>query len=276
MKKALVLGMMALASQLAFASEARDDLKSCYDYAQITDMKPATPLRDIVVMVDQTVNLDTKLKKTVHRQVQQLVEPGDRIRIVSFSANAQGRYTDVTFDGQFDQTLAQDQRNAANRLALNKFDNCMAMQSTKAIELVHKQLKGSFHDSSQHYPKTELVGSLLTVSEDVFADIQSERTILILVSDMIENSDVSSFYSQGHVRPIDASQEFAKFADIIPQGALNNADVFVIGGGYVQGGKAYSSQAAMRSLESFWQQVIAQAGGQLVKFGAPQLLTDIQ
>ncbi|CUB04219.1 hypothetical protein [Marinomonas fungiae] len=276
MKKALLVCVMAAASQFVVAQDARDDIKSCYDYAQMSEVKPSKPLRDIVVMVDQTVNLDSTLKKSVHRQLQQLVTKGDRVRVVSFSANAQGRYTDISFDGQFDQDLPTNERNAMNRTALRKFDNCMEMQGSKAIELVHKQLKGSFHDSDQIYPKTELVGSLLNVAEAVFADIDSERTILILVSDMLENSDVSSFYSRGHVKSIDAEQEFAKYSASIPQGALHNTEVFVIGGGYVQGGQAYSSQAAIRSLEDFWHKVIAQAGGQLVKFGSPQLLTDIK
>ncbi|WP_350624531.1 hypothetical protein, partial [Pseudoalteromonas sp. 24-MNA-CIBAN-0067] len=74
----------------------------------MTELKPATSIRDVVVLVDQTVNLDTNLKKSVHKQVQQLLGPGDRIRIVSFSANAQGHYTDIAFEGEFDQPLKEE------------------------------------------------------------------------------------------------------------------------------------------------------------------------
>jgi hypothetical protein len=53
-------------------------------------------------------------------------------------------------------------------------------------------------------------------------------------------------------------------------------DVFVIGGGYLMGGKAYSSQAALNSLQGFWEKMIAKVGGNLSAFGAPQLLGDIK
>ena len=276
MKKTLISLMLAAFSLSAVAQTERDDIISCYDYADVAEFKPDSYSRDVVVMVDQTVNLDVNLKKTVHQQMGQLLTSGDRIRIVPFSANAQGRYTDVAFDGAFDTELSNDSRNAMNRIKLNKFDACMEKQKTLAIRLVHEKLKTSFHDSEQTYPKTELAGSLMSVSKSLFSDAGEQRKILILVSDMLENSDVSSFYARGSVRTIDPDAEFAKYASTIPSDALSSVDVFVIGGGYLNGGRAYSSQSALNSLRSFWEKIIAQAGGNLSDFGTPQLLTDIR
>ena len=128
MKKTLISLMLAACSLSAVAQTERDDIISCYDYADVAEFKPDSYSRDVVVMVDQTVNLDVNLKKTVHQQMGQLLTSGDRIRIVPFSANAQGRYTDVTFDGAFDTELSNDSRNAMNRIKLNKFDACMEKQ----------------------------------------------------------------------------------------------------------------------------------------------------
>jgi hypothetical protein len=276
MKKTLAILMFTGLSFTATAQTARDDIISCYDYADIMDQKPAIYERDVVVMVDQTVNLDTNLKKTVHMQVGQLLGNGDRIRIVPFSANAQGRYTGVTFDGTFDSDLTEDQRKAMNRIKLNKFNSCMEKQTNGAIRLVHEKLKGSFHDSKQSYPKTELVGSLMSVSNSLFSGGNNGRKMLILVSDMLENSDVSSFYVNGRIRIVDVNTEFAKYAPLIPENALSSVEVFIIGGGYVMGGKAYSSQAALNSLKEFWAKIVAKAGGELAVFGTPQLLNDIE
>lgn len=276
MKRAIFMLFAVMMNSLAFAQADRDDIISCYTYAGMPELKPVNPVRDIVILVDQTVNLDTNLKKSVHEQVQQLAGQGDRIRIVSFSANAQGRYTDITFDGEFDQPLKSEQRNAMNRIKLGKFDKCMEMQGNKAIELVHQKLKASFHDSDKNYPKTELVGSMLDVSTAIYAKNNTQRRIMILVSDMLENSDISSFYASGRVKSIDADKEFAKYSAIISPTALSSVDVFVIGGGYAQGGRAYSSQAALNSLKLFWSKVVEQAGGTLKQFGSPKLLTDIK
>lgn len=274
-KVVFLLGAL-MVSSLSIAQPVRDDIISCYSYADVSEIKPAYAIRDIVVLVDQTVNLDINLKKSVHEQMQQLVNQGDRIRIISFSANAQGHYTDIVFDGEFDQPLKSDQRDAMNRIKLGKFDKCMDMQNKKAIELVHQKLKSSFHDSEQNYPKTELVGSLLDVSSVIYAKNQNQRRIMILVSDMLENSDITSFYSSGRVRAIDADKEFLKYSTSIPSTSLSSVEVFVIGGGYTQGGKAYSSQTDLNSLKLFWTKVIEQAGGTLKQFGTPKLLTDIK
>lgn len=276
MKKVLATLMLATLSLNVAAQSERDDIISCYDYAGLSEHKVSSYSRDVVVMVDQTVNLDVNLKKTVHMQVDQLLTNGDRIRIVPFSANAQGRYTDVIFDGTFDTGLSDDQRNAMNRIKLKKFDLCMDKQKSGAIQLVHGKLKASFHDSDQVYPKTELAGSLLTVSRTLFTGTGEGRKILILVSDMLENSDVSSFYANGRVRKIDEDAEFVKYAELIPNDALSSVEVFVIGGGYLMGGKAYSSQAALNSIKAFWSKVIEEAGGSLTAFGTPQLLGDIK
>ncbi|WP_159822260.1 hypothetical protein [Colwellia sp. 20A7] len=276
MKKTLATLMIAALSLNSAAQTARDDIISCYEYADIKDQKPSTYQRDVVVMLDQTVNLDTNLKKSVHMQVEQLLKSGDRIRIVPFSANAQGRYTGVTFDGTFDTGLTEDQSNAMNRIKLNKFHSCMEKQANIAIRLVHEKLKESFHDSEQIYPKTELAGTLMSVSKTLFSDEYKGRKILILISDMIENSDVSSFYSNGRVRVIDADTEFAKYSLLIPENALSSVEVFIIGGGYVMGGKAYSSQAVLNSLKDFWAKIVVKAGGELSAFGTPQLLNNIK
>lgn len=276
MKELLTILILIVLSTNTVAQTARGDIISCYDYADLMTQKPDTYQRDVVVMIDQTVNLDINLKKTVHMQLGQLLSSGDRIRVVPFSANAKGRYTNVIFDGTFDTGLTEEQSNAVNRIKLNKFNSCMEKQTSGAIHLVHKKLKDSFHNNEENYPNTELVGSLMSVSNTIFSNTDKGRKILILVSDMLENSDVSSFYVNGRVRVINANSEFEKYVPLISEKALSSVDVFVIGAGYVMGGNAYSSQAALNSLKDFWTKIITKSGGNLLGFGTPQLLNDIK
>lgn len=272
--KTLLAVVFTLAATGTSANQ-RNDITSCYDYAGVAEHKQTSPARDLYVLVDQTVRLDVKLKKTVHQQLNAFSKPGDRIFIVTFSALAAGQYTDIQFQGMFDHSMGENVRNSMNRMKLKKFDQCMESQP-KALGLINRKLKQSFNDSSIDYPRTELVGSLLNVSSELISRSNAHRKVLLIVSDMLENSDSVSFYSNGRVRAINAETAFDKIQQQGFSGDLNSTEVYVIGAGYVHGAKNYSSQKAVNELENFWRKVITENNGKLKQFGKPQLFSNIQ
>lgn len=251
------------------------DIPSCYDALQLTEYKPAVASRHLVVIVDQTARLDDALKKSVHQQVDQFVEPGDQVQLVAFSANAQGKYTDLVYKGWFDSPLPAAVRNGISKMTLNKFDACMKAQP-KAKGQMHQKLRNAFGDGTTDFPKTELIGSLLQVSTEVLGSTGEGRKVVLIVSDMLENSSITSFYAKNAVRTIDSNAELAKVRKAGLSGDFAGADVYVIGAGFVGNGMAYSSQQALGSLESFWRALINQNRGQLKQFGKPQLLSPMR
>lgn len=276
-KLSILLASCALAGlATAKASAAQPgDVPSCYDALQLTEHKPAAASRHLVVIVDQTARLDDALKKSVHQQVDQFVAAGDQVQLVAFSANAQGKYTDLVYKGWFDSPLPAAVRNSISKMTLNKFDACMKAQP-KAKGKLHQKLREAFGDGATDFPKTELIGSLLQVSTEVLGSTGEGRKVVLIVSDMLENSSITSFYAKNAVRQIDSAAELAKVSKAGLSGDFATADVYVIGAGFVGKGMAYSSQQALGSLESFWRALISQHNGQLKQFGKPQLLSPMQ
>lgn len=268
---------LTLSSLLAcsvFAAQPTD-VPSCYDAVQLGEYKPATAARHLIVIVDQTARLDEALKKSVHQQIEQFVGAGDQIQLIAFSANAQGKYTDLIYNGRFDSQLPADTRNGIGKMTLNKFDACFKAQS-KAKSKLHKKLHEAFGDGATDFPKTELIGSLLQVSTDMLGSVGEGRKVVLIVSDMLENSSITSFYAKNAVRQIDTTTELGKVNKAGISGDFAGADVYVIGAGFVGNGMAYSSQQALRSLESFWRELFKQHNGNLKQFGKPQLLSPMQ
>ncbi|MDE1210186.1 hypothetical protein [Vibrio aestuarianus] len=270
---ALVVTMAAFAA-VGNASE-RNDIPSCYDYAQLSEYKPSQPNREIFVIVDKTVNLDINLKKSVHQQLQHFNQSGDKVTIVTFSALAQGDYTDIVFSGLFESGLSSEQRNSMNRMKLKKLEHCLDQQRG-AINSAHKLLASAFPTEQDSYPKTELVGTILNLSTDLVARSNADRKIVLVVSDMLENSDSLSFYRQGSVYIPSASDALATIDKAGFKGDFDHSDIYVIGAGFIEGAKRYSSQKSVNELESFWRSVITKNNGQLRQFGKPSLLTQIQ
>ncbi|EGQ7973467.1 hypothetical protein I7Z51_002389 [Vibrio parahaemolyticus] len=275
MKKTLSLTLVALAifSQLAFGA-VRNDIPSCYDYAGLSEYKPSVAKRELFVVVDQTLHLDSNMKVNVHKQVQSFNQPGDKITVVTFSAMAAGEYTNIPFSGYFETPLSSSDRDSVNRTKLTKLDSCLKSQA-KAVNGAQKMLKESFNDGDEDYPKTELAGTIMSIGTDLISRSQADKKIVFLVSDMLENSETLTFYSRGHVNVPDAQKAFEKIAAQGFQADFKGADLHVLGAGYIHGGKNYSSYNSMKNLEQFWRMVLKDSNVNLVQFGKPNLLRNI-
>ncbi|ORU90368.1 MAG: hypothetical protein A6F71_05210 [Cycloclasticus sp. symbiont of Poecilosclerida sp. M] len=91
---------------------------------------------------------------------------------------------------------------------------------------------------------------------------------------MLENSDVTSFYSHGKVVSIDVESAIAqlKQASIVTDWA--GADLFIIGAAYVPNGK-YRSEKVLRNLRKFWEDFFTASNAHLKEWGQPMLMLDI-
>jgi len=264
---------ISLASVQTMAAE-RNDIPSCYAYAQLTEYRSPVEGRELFVVIDQTVHLDNNMKNIVHQQVQNFANAGDRITLVTFSAMAKGEYTNIPYTGLFENELPKDLRNSINRIKLRKLENCLKKQKG-AIKVVHKKLNLSFNDGDESYPKTELVGTVLSIGNDLISRSMAKRKIVLLVSDMLENSETLTFYHKGSVKVPSAEKSYNKIKEQGFTSDFAKAEMHVIGAGYIHGGKNYSSQQSMLQLEKFWRMILKDANLELKQFGKPNLLTSV-
>ena len=260
----------------AFSAMAyqRNDIPSCYDYAKLTEYKTSNVDRELFVIVDQTVHLDTNMKKNVASQLANFGHPGDKVTIVTFSAMAAGEYTNVPFTGRFEKFPSSNVQDDMNAMSLRKLKRCLKSQAG-AMGQAQQILKSSFNDGEQGYPATELVGTVLTIGNDLVSRSTAERKIVLLVSDMLENSATLSFYSGGRVKVPDAKVSYSKYKTQGFVGNFEQAEFHVIGAGFIHGGKNYNSTKSMIELEKFWKMVLNDANVDLKQFGKPNLLGSI-
>jgi len=96
-----------------------------------------------------------------------------------------------------------------------------------------------------------------------------------LVSDMIEHSSITSFYSKGNLKKVNADKEMKKVKSSGSMANFAGADVFVIGAGIV-GKKGYRDAKTLKMLSTFWEKYFAATHANLKAFGTPMLLEDIE
>lgn len=252
-------------------------VQSCYD-AKLS--APATPMaKEIFVIIDQTTPLDDSLKQSVANQVRPFLTPGSGFSVLVFSAFTQGKYTLLLSSGQLDYPMAAAQRNDVSKTRLAQFDQCMGRQAGQGAQAVGGALRAAFDGSTEEVAKSDVFASLKDIAGKVRQSKATEKVVL-LVSDMLENSSISSFYANHSVRKIDPARELQLAVDNQVIGDFGGARIYVIGAGLLgsdakKNKDAYRDPKTMLALSKFWKSYFEKSKAELVEFGQPALLNQI-
>lgn len=256
------------------AQAAPATIGSCYDAIPLGDITPPTVTRDLYVLVDQTMELDKRLQEESYQKIISFLMPGDSVHIIGFSANAAGYYTEIILNGVIDARLPEDTRYAVSKKTLRQLDLCQKKQDTQVRTFTGKALLHAFSNATTDLPKTEILSNLSNVAKNVISKSDTPEKYLLLISDMMENSDLMSLYGNGKLENLDANRELERLETRLTFENMDGTKVYVIGGGFLPSGK-YRSSVALKALEDFWSLYFDRSNAELRQFGTPSLLGDI-
>lgn len=273
----LFAAMMLMAASTVMAG-SQNAIPTCFT-DKLSASKDLTTDVELFVVIDQTTPFDIGLKQSIANNIKPFLKAGDAISVIQFSAFTQGHYTDVLAYAKLDPELSHDMRNDVSKPVLSKFDQCQAGQPRMAGQVVGGALKAAFGTSSNAIDKSDVLGSLKDISAKV-RQSTAKRKVVLLASDMLENSSVSSFYAKQAVRQIVPEKELGLVKSNDLFGDFGDAEVYVIGAGLLaDDAKApkgiYRSPQIMRALSTFWHEWFAKSHAKIVDFGQPALLNPI-
>lgn len=253
-----------------------NDIPSCYAANKMEITAPATK-HEVFILIDETTVLDENLQNALFSITQSLVKPGVKFSLLSFSAFAQGRYLSPNVNGVLELLLPKEARSSVGVKVLKNFDACMAGQANYGLNLVLKAEKSVLQSASSDLKKSDVLASIAEVSRLVKNSTIQKKTVLI-VSDMLENSTISSFYAKNNVRRIDPIKEMNTASKEKMLGDFSGANIYVMGAGVVpENGKAvYRDPKTMQALKSFWQTYFQKSNAVLIEFGQPALLGKVE
>lgn len=272
--RSILFGAVLASFSASPAFAAQQEIGSCYDAIKIQDVETPELKRELFVIVDQTVEFDKRLQEQAFQKVMKFLSPGDRIVVVSFSAYVADRYTDVVFDGVLDARLEDEDRYNISKKVLRVLDKCYQVQDAGVRQSVGKNLLSIFQNATTKLPNTELIGNLSLLGRDVMRNARTDERYVLVVSDMLEHSSITSFYRGGKLRTVDAQSELGKVQDADMLADFEGASVYVLGAGYSLKG-VYRAATEMRSIENFWRAYFEAANASIGEFGSPALIGDI-
>ena len=264
-------------------ANADNQIPSCYA-ANRLDIAAPVPTRDVYIMLDQTTVLYPELKQALAAIMRDLIQPGTAFTIVRFSAFSQGHYMEVVASGALENKLDEDSRDTVGARVLKNFDSCMKKQVGYGVRLAFDAVGKTLGGSSNELARSDLIASIAEGSRIVKAS-QVPRRIVLIVSDMVENSSIASFYAKNNLRLIDPEKELATVERNRLFGDFGGASVYVMGAGLIPEVKtkaprapasAYRDPKTLGALKTFWAGYFQRSNADLREIGTPALLVTVQ
>lgn len=280
MIRPFAFSLAALALACSAPVQAREgDVPSCYAANRMSEPAPAAR-RAVFLLIDETTLLNPALQSAAWQAVAPLIVAGTELTVVRFSAYSQSRYTSTAFSGLVEEGVPESERHAISVKKLRQFDECLAGQRSFMVKKVQTAMAQSFGNASTDLAKSDVLAAMNDVSVSVRAARAPQKLVLV-ISDMLENSTVSSFYERNGMRAIDPAAEIARVRKAGMLGDFDNARIWVMGAGLIAsdttGKKAvYRDPIRLKALQTFWTDYFAQSKGNLIDFGTPELKQSIR
>jgi hypothetical protein len=256
---------------------ARNDIPDCYGYAKLSEFRSASAGRELTVIVDQTIPMPESIQKSSWGQIQRFVQPGDTVRLYSFSAFLPGQFMQLRFAGELNSAIDDNRRDSIGMQSLRTFDKCLADQRSFFNKKLGQNFVSALREASEDIPRSEIFHSLRDIGSDLGQQPANQRVILLL-SDMLENSDFGSFYANSRIRDLQPQAELKRVGDKQLFADLHGARIYVAGAGLVTKDvkQTYRSGKTMEQLQTFWQGYFEGSNARLMAFGTPSLNVDLK
>ncbi len=269
MKKTL-LTLLTLSAFLL----ARNDVPSCYNALNIEDPNP-TSQKELFILIDQTTPIDKNMMIYTYKNMMKFIKNGYAVSIASFSSNANGKYTDLAYSGKLEALLPDSAKHDIAKKALRKYEGCMNGQYKFAKKKATKALVSTLKGANKKLPHSDIIKSLDDIAAHIIKPSTAEKKVVLLVSDMIEHSSITSFYSKGSLKKVNGKTEMDKVSKSDYMADFSGAKVYVIGAGMV-GKNAYRDSKTLKTLTDFWNSYFQKTNAKLQAIGTPMLLEDVQ
>jgi len=268
--KRILLTLLTLSALLA----ARNDVPSCYKALDI-HLDENIPSKELFILVDQTTPLDKKMMIYIYKNMMHFIKNGNAVTIASFSANANGKYADVAYEGYVEPLLAKKAEYDISKKKLRKYKACMNGQYRYAKKKATKALVHVLKGANKKLPHSDIFRSLHDLSKHVIRASKASEKVVLIVSDGMEHSAITSFYHHGGIKQINRKKELQKVAQSGFMGDFDNARVYMMAVGATGSKKAYRDAKSLEQLTAFWKDYFLNAHANLKAIGTPMLLDDI-
>lgn len=280
------------------------DIPSCYDNkstqyppqnsALAAALESRTNKRAVVILVDETSVLPEQVQNIAKRIIDNLYKPlsssadhpGMFFQVIKFSTYTGKNFASTLLKGTLESSVTL-KPNVQNNLRttevatltalLKNLKTCLFQQSKYGLEKSNEAVLATMKNGTSNISNSDILVAMQQAGT-IFKTQKEEEKILIVISDMMEHSAYTSFYTKGgDLKEINTKTELANLQKKSFFADLTGVKVWVLGGGYFPN-QGTSNAAGTRNpqhlalLEEFWTGFFKQSKAELKEFGKPELI----
>lgn len=220
--------------------------------------------REIFIILDQTTPFSQKIRKNAIVNIFGLLKPKTMVNLFTFSEYVKGKNISLIDRYYFNGDLSKDQRYELGKKKIRIFNECFNSQTSGLQRKLASDLLDNFKDDNISSSKSEILYTLRKISRKAIKRSRTKQKIVILLSDMLENSNYTSFYG-GKLKNLDIDKHMKIISSNRLLGDFDGADVIVIGAGVVDK-ESYRDGKDLDKLEALWEEYFEKSKGNLVTF----------
>lgn len=224
------------------------------------------------ILVDQTTYFPQEVRDNIERNAMNLIKPGMIVHVMGFSTYSDKHYTSHTLTERVSRELNDGETYNLSVKGVEQYKKCIQAKQPFLRAKVLESIRGLYREKNEVVLRSDILWALQNISKNAIAPSPHGAKIVLIASDLLENSSFGTFYAGGTLRKIDPDAEMAKVKKERLLGGFGNSFVFVIGAGLVEEGKgAHRDHRTLSSLRGFWEEYFKESNGKLVSMGMPVL-----
>ena len=246
--------------------------KSCFSEVTYVTPEKQVAMRALYVLVDETMPLSAGMKKKISALIQGWGVPGDKVKIARFSASYRGLYPELVYENYVEQKPGDHYMFNLHYRDKKLVTQCLEQQQAQFKQSFAKQIKISLEAVNPKIPKSEIFSSLRLLSKQIVLHDDAQQKTVLLISDGLENSELTSFYSGGKVKLVKPLKEIAQLRRKGMMGFWKKTNIYMYGLGLMPDKKQYAGPERIESLKRFWERYFVESGAKVQAIGTPELL----
>ena len=267
---ALLLSGMILPGITTSSAYAATQVTSCFKTLGLQN--PVDKVDSLYIFIDQTIFLTKYMKTNIINLVSDWGNNGDRVRILRFSANIKGQFTELMLEETIEAIPSEEYlfhlrtKDKKNLLA------CLQENKSKFVSVFNKSLSSSLKLTKHTLPKTDLFYSLQQISQKTMRHDDEKHQTVLLITDGLENSDYLRLHGKGAIKKVRVKSSMRRLKKHKLIAKWKKADIYMYGLGHISNLDHYARPKLIERLKSFWTQYFKAGKGRVKQLGTPEIL----
>lgn len=262
--------MLIALSMFSHPLQAAVKIPSCFKTLGL--QTPASKVDTLYIFIDQTTYLTKAMKTNIIDLVSDWGRHGDRVKILRFSANIKGQFTELMFNETIEAIPSEEYlfhlrtKDKKNLLAcLDKNRDDFSASFTKSLSASLKLTKHTL-------PKTDLFYNLQQITAKTMNHDDEKQQTVLIITDGLENSDYLRFHGKGAIKRIHAKSSIKRLKKRKLIAKWRQADIYMYGLGHISNKDHYARPKLIERLKDFWSRYFREGKGKLKQLGTPEIL----